>query len=166
MVQWLGLFTFIAKVPSSTSDWGTKILQTTQCGQKNKKQLYINCISIKKEKYQHRKTKTKQRRTWPNKCAMCGTVWQRVKVHWVTTCYSFFFVMLFIFNQKKWTGVQKPERGRYRQHSPWGNFSSGVFREKKCQKGMWLREAIWLRAEDSVGLSAGAGVALSPQSAE
>ena len=135
MVQWLGLFTFIAKVPGSTSDWGTKIPQTTRCGQKNKKQLYINSISIKKEEIQHRKTKTKQQRTWPNKCAMCGTVWQRVKVHWVTTCYSFFFVTLFIFNQKKWTGVQKPEKEEDTGSTPHeGTFHLGLLEKKNVRR--------------------------------
>ena len=37
VVQWLGLRAFTAKGAGSTPGQGTKILQTTSCGQKKKK---------------------------------------------------------------------------------------------------------------------------------
>ena len=42
VVQWSGLHTFLFQGLGSTPDWGAKILQATQCGQKKKdKQLLL-----------------------------------------------------------------------------------------------------------------------------
>ena len=40
VVQWLGLCTFIVRDSGSIPDWGTKLPQTSMCGQKIK--LYFN----------------------------------------------------------------------------------------------------------------------------
>ena len=74
--------------------------------------------------------------------------------------------MLIIFNQKKWTDIQKLKKeedtGRDCQEE---TFHLGLL-EKKNQKGVWPRKAIWLRAENFVGLSGGARMAVQPQGAE
>lgn len=65
--------------------------------------------------------------------------------------------LLWIFNQKKWTSIQKLKK----EEDTGGTHNGEIFHldfcriKKKNRKGVWLREDIWVRAEGLVQLSGG-----------